>query len=218
MFLEFCNYSRPYFDSLEKQIEDVFDAISLGFPGIAVPIYLLRELHEYIKDIPVEISTCIDFPNGTSDKKLRMHECAIAGKAGANSVDLCLNPFWLKERAYHKILEEFNTHTRICNDYNMTLRPIIHYNLYSYRETLAIAKLMQDAGCQYIIPASGFHNDDVYDNVVVCKAIERNTNIKAVCNGYIWLEKQFNDVVNMEIYGLRLYSIKLLSSFPSFSV
>ena len=51
MHLEFCNYNKPYFDDLDKQRREIFDAIQAGFSGVCLPLYLLRDIREYISGI-----------------------------------------------------------------------------------------------------------------------------------------------------------------------
>ena len=213
MHLEFCNYNKPYFDDLDEQRREIFDAIQAGFSGVCLPLYLLRDIREYISGIDMSFACPVDFPNGTGDKKLREHETLSCLKSQANTIDLVLNPFLIKERKYDKIVKEISTHKRMCNDYDATLRIIIHHNLYIMREAIAIARLVEDTGCRYIIPSSGYHNDDIYDNLMIANAIEQKTRVKVISNGYIWLKKQYVTAINSKIFGLRLYSLNLLSSF-----
>ncbi len=213
MHLEFCNYNRPYFDDLDKQRRQVFDAIQQDYHTVCLPLYLLRDIREYISGIDTSFACAIDFPNGTGDKKLREHETLSCLKSQANVIDLVLNPFLIKERKYNKIFSEISTHKRICDDYGATLRIIMHYSLYTPRDCVAISRLIQDTGCKYIIPSSGYHNDDIYDNLLISHTIEEKTNINVISNGYIWLKKQYISAINSKIFGLRLYSLNLLSSF-----
>ena len=90
---------------------------------------------------------------------------------------------------------------------------MLQHSLYPMAESIALALLMEDCGVSYCLPASGFHNDDVYDNLLICSAIEEKTSIKTICNGHIWLEKQYNSVIRRDIFGLRVYSLNLFSSF-----
>ena len=48
---------------------------------------------------------------------------------------------------------------------------------------------------------------------MIANAIEQKTRVKVISNGYIWLKKQYVTAINSKIFGLRLYSLKLLSSF-----
>ena len=61
-----------------------------------------------------------------------------------------------------------------------------------------------------MLPSSGFHNDDIYDNLLVSNSIESNTGLQVISNGYIWLEKQYEAAIGSGIFGLRLYNFQLL--------
>tara|TARA_R110000751_G_scaffold179755_3_gene286106 strand:+ start:2092 stop:2739 length:648 start_codon:yes stop_codon:yes gene_type:complete len=213
MYLEFCSYNNSHFDGLENQTRQVFDAVSVGFSGIAVPIYLLKEVATYFSGTTIDVATVIDFPNGTSDKKIRQHEVLVSLRAGADFIDIPINPYFIRDRKYSRIESEIKTFLRMCKDYGADPRMIIQHNLHPMKESLALARLMQDLEVPYILPASGFHNDDMYDNLVLCSSIEEKTDIKTIFNGHIWLENQYNNVIKSNIFGLRLYSFNLLSSF-----
>ena len=213
MYLEFCNYNNSHFDGLETQTRQVFDAVSVGFSAVAVPTYLLKEIATYFSRTTIDVATVIDFPNGTSDKKIRQHEVLVSLRAGADFVDIPINPYLVRDRKYSRIESEIKTFLRMCEDYGALPRMIMQHNLHSMKESLALARFMQDLGVSHILPASGFHNDDMYDNLVLCSSIEEKTNIKSIFNGHIWLESQYNNVIKSNIFGLRLYSFNLLSSF-----
>ena len=213
MYLEFCNYNNSHFDNLESQTRQVFDAVSVGFSGVAVPVYLLKEVATYFSKTIIDVATVVDFPNGTSDKKIRQHEALVALKVGADFIDVPINPYLVRDKKYSKIESEIKTFMRMCKDYGAEPRMMMQHNLHSLKESLALARFMQDIGVPYILPASGFHNDDMYDNLVLCSAIEEKTDIKTIFNGHIWLENQYNQAIRSNIFGLRLYSFNLLSSF-----
>ena len=207
MFLEFCNYNKTYADTQKEQIAEVFSAIDANFDGIAVSLNVLRQISDLLRDIPISISTTTDFPQGRADKKLRMHETIIGLKSGANKIDLVANPFLIDDARFYDFCKDIKSHKRACDDYGADLRVIINHNLYSLRKNISIARMVEDAGALFIIPAAGFHNDDIYDNILTCNAIESHTSIKTVCNGYIWLEKQYLAAINADIFGLRLYNL-----------
>jgi deoxyribose-phosphate aldolase len=213
MYLEFCNYNNSHFQNIKKQTEDVFDAVSLGFLGVAIPQYLLKDIATYLSNTTIDVCTAIDFPSGTSDRKIRQHELIVCLRSGVDFIDVPINPYLIKDRKYDKIEDELKTFSRICNDYGADFRVMLQHSLYPMAESIALALLMEDCGVSYCLPASGFHNDDVYDNLLICSAIEEKTSIKTICNGHIWLEKQYNSVIRRDIFGLRVYSLNLFSSF-----
>ena len=213
MYLEFCNYNNSHFDEIDIQTREIFESISIGFSGVAVPLYLLKEVATYFTGTTIDVATVIDFPNGTSDQKIRQHELLVSLKSAADFIDIPINPYLVRDRKYSRIESEIKTFLRMCKDYGAEPRMMLQHNLHAVNESLAMSMLMQDLGVPYVLPASGFHNDDMYDNLVLCSSIEEKTDIKTIFNGHIWLESQYNNVIKSNIFGLRLYSLNLLSTF-----
>ena len=213
MYLEFCNYNSSHYKNTESQTRDIFDAVSIGFHAVGIPQYLLKQVCTFLSATTVDVAVPIDFPTGTSDKKVREHEVLVCLKRGADFIDVPINPYLIKDRKYDSIEKEIKTFSRMCADYGSELRIMLQHNLYPMSESMAIARLAQDLGVNYILPASGFHNDDIYDNLLLCSNIEQKTNINTICNGHIWLEKQYNSVIRANIFGLRVYSLNLFSTF-----
>tara|TARA_R110002020_G_scaffold345153_1_gene559188 strand:- start:517 stop:1149 length:633 start_codon:yes stop_codon:yes gene_type:complete len=210
MYLEFCNYNKSYVNDIDYQTRELFDAIDLGINGLSIPFYLANRMSEDLAPLDICISCPIDYPTGTGSKKVRLHETLAVSKTYVNTVDLVLNPLLVKEDRLLDLKDEIQAHLRVCNDYGCTLRVIIHHNLYSLQRNISLARVVEDAGCEFIIPSAGFHNDDIYDNLLTSKIIENKTSIKSICNGYIWLQEQYNTVIDSEVYGLRIYSLNIL--------
>jgi len=213
MFLEFCNYNTSFEKSKDEYIEEIFNAIELGFSGVCISLPILRDMREYLSGCELTIATEVDYPRGLSDKKVRMHETLLCLKSGANLIDIPVNPILIQNEEYSKISEEIVSLRRACSDYNSTLRIIIDHNKYELSKVVALNKLFEDCEIEYVLPSSGYHNDDIYDNLIACTAIEARTNVKCICNGYIWLKKHYDYVVKSGVFGLRIYSLKTFCNF-----
>ena len=210
MYLEFCNYNKSYVNNIDYQIKQIFEAIDLGMNGISIPLYLANRMSEDLSGLDISVSCPVDYPTGTGGKKIRTHETLSIAKTYVNTIDLVLNPILVKEEKLLELKKEVRTHIKICNDYNCTLRVILHHNLYPLQQVITLARIVEDAGCNFVIPSAGFHNDDIYDNLLTAKIIENKTSIKSICNGYIWLDEQYKTVCDADIFGLRIYSLNIL--------
>jgi|TARA_Y100000593_G_scaffold57686_1_gene107294 deoxyribose-phosphate aldolase len=210
MYLEFCNYNKSYVNDINSQVKEVFEAIDLGLKGVAIPLYLANRMSEDLSHLDITVACPVDYPTGTGGKKVRLHETLSIAKTYVNTIDLVLNPLLVKEEKLLDLRKEIESHIRVCKDYNSTLRVIIHHNLYPLDKSLSLARIVEDAGGDTIIPSAGFHNDDIFDNLLTAKLIENKTSIKSICNGYIWLEDQYNMVIESKVHGLRIYSLNML--------
>tara|TARA_R110000744_G_scaffold200354_1_gene319490 strand:- start:5632 stop:6264 length:633 start_codon:yes stop_codon:yes gene_type:complete len=209
MYLEFCNYNKSYVNDIAYQIKEIFEAIDLGVNGLSMPSYLANRMSEDLAPLDISVSCPVDYPTGISSKKVRIHETLSIAKTYVSDIDLVLNPVLVKEDKLLDLKEEIEVHLNICKDYGSTLRVIIHHSLYSLRKNVSLARIIEDAGCEFIIPSAGFHNDDIYDNLLTSKIIEDKTSVKSICNGYIWLDEQYQTVIKSKIHGLRIYSLNI---------
>ena len=98
----------------------------------------------------------------------------------------------------------------MCAEYYSELRIIINYHLYEQKESLDICELLREIGVSTIIPSTGFHNDDIFDNLLFCNLIEKKIGLSAISSGTIWLDKHLKAALNSGISGVRVYSLKNL--------
>lgn len=209
MYLEYCTYNKSFIEDIDKQSQKLFRAIDLKFDGIAIPLYLLREVKKYFSDLSIVIATPVDYPNGTSDKKVRQHETVVALQSGASAIDLVANPYLIKKNKYRALEEEALTHLRICEDYEADLRVILNYDLHNGKQIGKVADILKNAGVEFIIPSAGFQRDDIYNNLLMSTTIEKHSNLNVIASGQIWLEKQYMTAIQTKIFGLRLYSLNI---------
>jgi len=209
MYLEYCAYNKSFIEDVDVQSQKLFRAVDLKFDGLAIPLYLLREVKTYFSDLDITIATPVDYPNGTSDKKVRQHETVVSLQSGANAIDLVANPYLIKTNKYSALEKETETHLRICEDYNADLRIILNYDLHNGKQIARVSDVLKNAGVDFIIPSAGFQRDDIYNNLLMSTTIEKHSNINVIASGQIWLEKQYMVAIQTKIFGLRLYSLNI---------
>lgn len=209
MYLDFCTYNRTSNKSLDSQLEDIFLAIRLGFNNISVPIRTLRELKPFLKETKITAASPVDYPFGNSEKTPRLHQTVRALKAGASTVDLVGNNYFLHNKSYSKFSEEIKEHLRICLDYDAELRIVLDNSKYTPSEMVSIAKVLGESGIEYVIPSTGFYRDDIYDNIITSMSIESKTSVKSIVSGHMWLEKHHEMAIEGRFFGLRAYSLEL---------
>ena len=209
MHLEYCCYNKNPIEDVRTEITNVFDAIGLGFSGVALPLYILRQISHELSDIPLTISCPIDYPLGCGDRKVRQHESLVAVKSGATAIDLVMSPYLLSKGVLETIKKDVSPILGMCEAYKATLRVILNYDLCETKEeAFEGVKMLREIGAEIIIPSSGFRNDDIFDNILFCRLIEKELGATAICSGRMWLEKHYKSVINSGISGLRVYSLK----------
>lgn len=213
MYLEYCMYDKAFVEDFELQTRKLFRAVDLKFNGVALPLYAFREMKRYIWDLDLSTAVSIDYPTGTSDRRVRLHESLVALKEGANTIDVVICPYLIRKNKYNKIKEDLTSHLRMCDDYGATLRAVLNYDLHRTKQILNVAEAVEDAGVDYLIPSNGFHRDDIYNNILISNTIENYTNINVVSSGHIWLEEQYQAAISSNIFGLRLYSLSIFDNY-----
>jgi len=212
MYLEFCNYNRRSADKSEDKVKELFNAVELNFKSISTDLYILRKSQEFLKDLDISISVPVGYPLGKMDRKTKEHETLAALKGGASAIDLVINPYLVMDREFVGLADEVTSNLNICQDYNADLRITINYSLYPQAKSLSICNALQDCGIEFLIPSNGFYNDDISENLLMSKTIEKNTSLRVITSGQVWLKKQFDMVVKSKIFGLRLYSLNFLTN------
>jgi deoxyribose-phosphate aldolase len=208
MFFEYCCYNKNLIEDVDAELMNIFKAIGSGFIGVAVPFHILRQVSQEILLVPeISVACPIDYPLGAGDKKVRQHESIVALKSGANCIDLSMSPYLFKKKSKAAIAKDIIPIYNICVDYNAELRVIINYELYDQKEAVDVCKILKDLGVDAIIPSSGFSNDNIFDNIMFCNALEKEVGISAVCTGRMWLDKHYKAALSSEISCLRAYSL-----------
>jgi deoxyribose-phosphate aldolase len=211
MYLEYCCYNKNLIDDVEQEIKNCFNAISMGFLGLSLPLHVLRQISSELLLIPdICISCPVDYPLGCGDRKVREHEALVACKSGATAIDLVMNPYLFNKGNESSIKKDISPIVELCAEYYSELRIIINYHLYEQKESLDICELLRELGVTTIIPSTGFHNDDIFDNLLFCNLVEKKIGLSAISSGRMWLDKHLKAALNSGISGVRVYSLKNL--------
>ena len=213
MYVELCTYNKGNVDTVDDCTREVFRAISLKFDGICVDLHLLRRINSYLAETKIKRAVPVDYPLGIADTKNRHYETNSCVREEADFVDLVLNPHMLREKQYRKLGQELRKHCQICENSNTTVRAMIGYGEHTTRSLVDIARVVGDAGCEFILPSPGYHREDIAENLVVARSMEKNSNISAISTGHIWLKKQYEIAIKAKIFGLRMYSTQIFTDF-----
>jgi len=204
MYFEYCNYNK-YIENYSDEFAKIFAAIDNGLTGFALPMHLIHEMKGYLPN-DYTIATGIDFPCGYSVPKVRNHMILNAVKAGVNTVDLVPNQYFLREK-FSELAAEIETSLAICKDNGAKLRVFLDYHYIS--NIVNIGKIMAGLGVETVFPTIGYHHDDYFDNLINSKLLEGRTPLQVIFNGYMWTKEQLDRVIGSEVYGVRLYNLKL---------
>lgn len=209
MQLEYCYYDMA---SNDIEIKDILTKV-IKFPintlSILPPhVKLIKSL---IKNTQISISCPIDYPLGILDTKNRLELVEASIKNGAKIIDLVCPVYLLTNRKYDKFREDINAHKQLCDQYNIELRYILEYRLYSYELLYKVAQILVSYGIKVAYPSTGYFLDDINDNILACVLInKKNKDLNLICNGNIWNTNHINLIEKTNLFGIRVNSINAL--------
>lgn len=213
MHVELCTYNKGNVDTVDNCTREIFKAISLNFNCICVDLHLLRRIKPYLVETKIQKAVPIDYPLGLSDAKNRYKETATCVREEVDFVDVVLNPHMLKEKQYRKLTLDLKDHIRECSHSGTKVRAVIGYGEHNVRAFGDIARIVEDSGCEFILPSPGYHSEDIGESLAISKSIEKNSGVQTIATGHIWLKKQYQIAKKAKIFGLRMYSTRLFTDF-----
>lgn len=205
MYFEYCVYNR-IIEDYDKELSKLFKAIDNGVNGIAAPVYLIKQIQEYL---PREFSLAvpIDFPLGYNSSTIRKQMALEALQSGANALDYVPNHYFYKNK-FTELADEIKTMLRLCEEHSATLRVFLDYH--RCPNLINMSKIYEKMGVDFVMPTLGYHHDDFSDNIINARLIEKKTNLKVIFNGYVWSNEQIDILSKTEVFGYRFYNLKYL--------
>lgn len=205
------------YDSSITEIEtrsNIEKAFKSGIKNISVFPYSVSTAKSVVDDASIlNISVPIDFPYGLSDIKTRNFAITQTCKQKIQKIDLFIPSKILTNRKYDKFREDIKSNLDICSENNIQLRYILEYRIFSHEVLAKACSILMDFGVDTVLPSSGHMIDDISDNLIACNYLHTKANIKTICNGNIYNDKQVQSIKNANLYGIRLHHINSIDLF-----
>lgn len=154
------------------------DAITYKVASVCIPPSYVKRVKEYVKD-KMAVCTVIGFPNGYQTTEVKVFETKDAIANGADEIDMVINIGSVKEREYHKIIEEIKQIKEACG--NRILKVIIETCLLDEDEKIRMCEVVTEAGAEFIKTSTGFSKAGATfeDVALFAKHVGENVRIKA---------------------------------------
>ena len=193
----------------EETRKAVFTASECNLNGICILSAYIGQMREFVPDM---ILSCpIDYPQGSSDIKVRNHAIISALRKGANAVDLVLNHPLAMNRKMNELIEDISSNLQICKEYGASLRMMMEYRMFEDANLFFdIASLLKEVGVEYVFPATGHRLDNYRDNLICGKVTFEKSGLKVICNGNISSKKQYEEIKKSQVFGVRLTSLPII--------
>ena len=213
MYIEYACYDYSLSDDEIKN--NINSAIKMGAENIGL---FYSGSSSFIKSIlddhpNVKLSCPIDYPYGLSDSKSRLFITSQLVKSGLHTLDLVVPAKFIANRKYDKLRDDIKNNLLICQENNINLRYILEYRVFNHETLAKTCQIFKSLGIEYVLPSTGHMIDDINDNLIAAKYLNTKSEIKVICNGNIWTNKQVENLKNSGVYGVRLHYLSSLEFF-----
>lgn len=202
-----------YDDVLSNVVrEKVFKALDMGIKSISVPVIHMSAISSILPE-GIVLSCPIDWPNGRSDPKLRIHGAIKAKHCGATTIDVVASAVLFRNAKEVDFIHDLKSLKSVADDKNMTMRVMLdHRKLENGKQVRGMMKLIKACGIEYIYCATGQYADEISDNIILCNTAQKDFQLSAIANGTLYLPKHLEAARGARLFGARFHSIKALES------
>ena len=205
-------------------LKNLEKAIELGANSISVFSYSLntiKNLEEIIKQKNIAVSCVIDFPYGLADPKSRMFAASqiVKQKNNIQYLDIVIPTKAISNRKYDKLREEIKNLIELCSENYIEIRYILEYRVFSHEVLAKVCQILKEFGLNTVLPSTGIMIDNIDDNLIACNFLTVKSQVKTICTGNIFNEKQAKLVKKMvDLQGVRFFYHHPLELFNKISI
>jgi deoxyribose-phosphate aldolase len=166
-----------------------------------------------LKDIlppSVALGCVIDFPFGVLSPEVRKLAVASAIKDGAKIIDLVAPYSLIQPGLIDEFRGDIESIVGMCFDNSVEPRLMIDYRLHFKSITIATCNTAKQCGFTFISPSTGTYSDDIFDNLIIAKQIEKEAKLKCILSGHILKSAHWAVVEASGVYGARFYSLNMM--------
>jgi len=146
------------------------------------------------------INILVDYPLGTNSAEIRLKNIEnIAGKSGVISIQAPANN--LINRKYDKIRKEIATIKEILPK-ETEIRYVLDYRKYNHNTLIKFCSILQEYKINIVYPSTTFFIDNIYDNIIAGKFLEKKTQVKPIFNGNLWTPEHLEVIIKSKPVGI----------------
>jgi deoxyribose-phosphate aldolase len=129
------------------------DARNHGCQAVCVPGSRVELAVELLADSPVKVAALVGFPFGTADADAKRYEAEAAVDAGAQELEVVINPGLLKDGADRRVLRELRDLREAAEE--RPVKAILELGLLTPDEARRGGQLTLEAELQFLVTATG---------------------------------------------------------------
>lgn len=209
MYKELCFYHINQ-DLEHTRLQDqVLEAVQLTkFDAITIHPNFLSVIKDVVPNVPC--GCVIDFPFGVLSPKVRRFATLEAIENGAKVIDLVAPYSLIQPGMIDEFRADIESFVGLCFDKGVEPRLMIDYRLHFKSITIATCNTAKQCGFTFVSPSTGTYNDDIYDNLIISKQIEKEVQMRCILSGQIHKPVHWGVVEASGVYGARFYSLNMV--------
>ncbi len=186
--------------------ESLFYAMKKNFSGIVVSNNSIPDIKELAKNI--DIVSQIDFPLGNMDSNLRQHAAVSAARKGASCLNVMVSSFYIANKQFDKLADDFKTIMAICDEYHVKMRAMIDYRILTNNDLLFLSEIIHRCDIDTVYPSTHAIPDDVEDSIIVANVITNYSKLNVIVNPNIWQKQHYTKILHSGVYGVQFRNIE----------
>lgn len=131
-------------------------AIDNHFHTVMINQYWVAKTHKALEGTDVVTATVIGFPLGATTTAAKVFETEQAIKDGVDEVDMVMNIGEMKGGNFAKVEDDIKAIVKVGHDANKVVKVIIETALLTDDEITKAAKIVADAGADFVKTSTGF--------------------------------------------------------------
>lgn len=169
-------------DATQADIDRIIrEAKENHFRSVMINPYWVAYAHEQLQGTDVNTDTVIGFPLGANTTAIKVAETLQAVADGVDEIDVVMNIGEFKSGHLEAVTADLVAVITAAHDHQKLAKVIIETALLSDEEIMQAAKLVADAGAEYVKTSTGFasRGASVKDVVLMSKAVDGRIKVKA---------------------------------------
>jgi|TARA_R110002012_G_scaffold280239_1_gene468715 deoxyribose-phosphate aldolase len=190
----------------------LFESACKKVDTICLPAGSFKNIDSDFINHHLNFSAIVDYPLGISDTQIRIHEIILAANRGIKCIDLVINTYDLESGNTFAIAKDFKHCYALCTSKGISIRPVIEYRASDDNTIFDVAENLLNKGANELVVGTGSMVDDITDNIIVSKLIEKRLNINVISCSPILCQDHYQLFQDSNIAGIRIKSFKILDN------
>lgn len=165
MIGRYIDYTLLKPDATSEEIAAICQtAIEHSYYGVCIPPCYVAEVNQRLRDLPIVISTVVDYPYGYSPLEIKLLAAAAALNDGAQELDVVLNIGQIRSGRWEMVEKEISE-LRLAAQHT-PLKLIIEADLLSHPEQRQVCHLAAKYAIDFVKNSTGVKGGDATPDLI----------------------------------------------------